>query len=89
MSDPSLLWIFAYLPSCDISWISSGSVSLHILEVSFLIYNYFVKDISYVLITADVVKGTSPHAYWKKAEAGRFLEELATYESAYSKKQAR
>lgn len=70
------------------SWISSGSVSLHIHEVSFLTYNYSVKDIFYVLITAEVVKGTSAPAYWPKGKAVQFWEEWATYESAYHKKQA-
>ena len=88
VSDPSLLWTFAHLLRRDISWISSGSVSLHILEISFLTLNYFVKDIFHVLITADVVKGTSPPAYWKKGKAVHFWEEWATYENAYYKKQA-
>lgn len=87
MSDPSLLWTFAHLPGCNISWIFSGSVSWHVLEVSFFAYNYFVKDIFHVLITADVVKGISPPAYWKKGKAVHFWEEWATYENAYYKKQ--
>lgn len=88
MSDSSLLWTFAHLPSYDISCISSGSVSLHTPEISFLsffFYNYFVKDIFYVLITADVVKGTSAPAYWKKGMAAQFWEKWATYENAYHK----
>jgi hypothetical protein len=88
VSDPSLLWILAHLPSCDISWISSGSVSLHVLEVSFLTYNYFAKDIFFVLITADVVKGSSAPAYWPKEKSFHFWEEWANYESAYKNKQA-
>jgi len=46
------------------------------------------SDIFHVLITADVVKGTSPPAYWKKGKAVHFSEEWATYENAYYKKQA-
>ena len=88
MSDPLLLWTLAYLRSCNISWIPSGSVSLHVPEVSFLTDNCFVKDTFYVLITADVVKGTSPPGYWKKGKAVHFWEEWATYENAYYKKQA-
>jgi len=47
------------------------------------------SDTSYVLITVDVVKGTSPPAYWKKEEAVHFWEKWASYENAYYKKQAR
>jgi len=45
------------------------------------------SDIFHVLITADVVKGTSSPGYWKKGKAVHFWEAWATYENAYYKKQ--